>query len=151
MVISIHLPPPVMIESAADRAGHPHVVLQLGHVLLGCRLFRERPWQHELGFEHGVAGIHEPVEGSRQIPVHRMLNPALNVGDDAPRVALIPSPVDRFGGDAELDDKIVAEIVRLDFAALFLPQPDQGRLVWAHNHPSVRAADEPAAVYAAPV
>jgi hypothetical protein len=55
MVISIHLPPPVMIDSAADRAfGHPHVVLELGHVLFGGRLFRERPGQHELRLEHGV-------------------------------------------------------------------------------------------------
>ena len=31
---------------------HPHVVLQLRHVLLGGRFLRERPRQHEFGFEN---------------------------------------------------------------------------------------------------
>ena len=36
MVSSTHLPPPVMMESAADLAfGDPHVVLKLRHMLLG--------------------------------------------------------------------------------------------------------------------
>ena len=55
----------------------------------------------------------------------RMLNPALDVGDDPSGIALIPAPVERLGGDAELDDEIVAEVLRLGLAALFLPQPDQ--------------------------
>ena len=36
------------------RVRHPHIMLQLRHVLLGGRFFRERPRQHELGFEDGV-------------------------------------------------------------------------------------------------
>jgi hypothetical protein len=75
-----------------------------------------------------------------------MLNPALDVGDDAPGVALVPSTVERLGGDAELDDEIVAQILRLGLAALFLPQADQRRLVPAHDDPGVRAADKVAAV-----
>ena len=59
-----------------------------------------------------------------------------------PGVALIPGPVERLGGDAELDDEIVAQILRLDLAALFLPQPDQRGFVGAHDDPGVRAADE---------
>ena len=35
-------------------AGDQHVVLKLGHVLLGRGLFRERPGQHEFGLEHGT-------------------------------------------------------------------------------------------------
>jgi hypothetical protein len=39
-----------MIDSAAIfGVRHPHVVLELGHVLLGRELLRERPRQHELG------------------------------------------------------------------------------------------------------
>ena len=75
-----------------------------------------------------------------------MLNPALDVGDDASGIALVPGSVERLGGDAELDDEIVAQILRLGLAALFLPQPDQRRLVSAHDDPGVRAADEVAAV-----
>jgi hypothetical protein len=41
------------------RAGldHPHVVLKLGHVFLGRSFFRERPWQHEFGFEDGSRAL----------------------------------------------------------------------------------------------
>ena len=59
-------------------------------------------------------------------------------------IALVPAPVERLGGDAELDDEVVAEILRLGLAALFLPQPDQRRFVRAHDDPRVRAADESA-------
>ena len=40
--------------------GHPHVVLQLGHMLFRRRLFRERPRQHELGLEHRVDTLTMP-------------------------------------------------------------------------------------------
>ena len=66
--------------------------------------------------------------------------------DRASGVALVPGPVERLGGDAELDDEIVRQVFGFDLAALFLPQPDQRRLVWAHDDPGVRAADEVAAV-----
>ena len=55
-------------------------------------------------------------------------------------------PVERLGGDAELGDKIVAEVLRLGLAALFLPQPDQRGFVRAHVDLRVRAAEEVAAI-----
>ena len=88
--------------------GHPHVVLELSHMLFGSRLFGERPRQHELGFEYGVEIVDEPVQGRRQVPMDRVPNPALNVRYGPPSIALVPSPVQRLGGDAELDDEIVA-------------------------------------------
>ena len=96
-------------ERRRPGVGHPHVVLELGHVLFGRRLFGERPGQHELGLEHGVEVVDEPVQGRRQISMDRVLNPALDVGDGAPGVALVPGPVERLGGDAELDDEVVAD------------------------------------------
>jgi len=107
-----------------------------------AHLLRERPRQHKLGLEHGVEIVDEAVEGRCQVAMDWMPDPALDVGDGAPRIALIPSPVERLGGDAELDDEVIAEIFRLGLAALFLPQPVQGRLVRAHNDPRVRPADE---------
>ena len=95
-------------EDRRPGVGHPHVVLQLGHVLFGRRFFGERPGQHELGLEHRVEVVDEPIEGRRQIAMHRVPNPALNVGDDASGVALVPGLVERLGGDAELDDEIAA-------------------------------------------
>jgi hypothetical protein len=75
-----------------------------------------------------------------------MLDPALHVRDHAAGVALVPGPVERLGGDAELDHEIVRQVFGFDLAALFLPQTDQRRLVGAHDGPGVRAADEHPAV-----
>ncbi len=74
-----------------------------------------------------------------------MLNPALDVADDPSGIALIPAAVERLGGDAELDDEVIAEVLRLDLTTLFLPQPDQRRFIRAHDDPCVRAAEELAA------
>src|SRR6266540_3716134 len=41
----------------------PHIVLNLGHVLLGRALLRERPGQHEFGLEHGSSAFDDPIEG----------------------------------------------------------------------------------------
>ena len=48
---------------------HPHVVLQLRHVLFGSGLLRERPGQHEFGLEYGPAGSTRP---SRVAAIHLM-------------------------------------------------------------------------------
>src|SRR5690349_1171743 len=42
---------------------HPHVVLQLRHIFLSRRFFRERPGQHEFGFEHRPGGLDAAIEG----------------------------------------------------------------------------------------
>ena len=75
-------------------------------MLLDRGLFRERPRQHEFGFEHGVEGVDEPVQRRRQISMDRMLDPALDVGDGLPSVAFVPSSIERLGGDAELDNEV---------------------------------------------
>jgi DNA-binding XRE family transcriptional regulator len=46
-----------------------------------------------------------------------------------------------------LDDKVVAQILWLGLPALFLPEPDQRRLVGAHDDPRVRAAEKLPAVW----
>ena len=48
--------------------------------------------------------------------------------------------------DAELDDQIVGEILRLDLAALLPPQPNQHRLVATHDNPGIGATDKRAAM-----
>ncbi len=59
-----------------------------------------------------------------------------------PVLASIPAPVQVLGGEAELDDEIAGEVLRLDFAALLPPQAEEGGLIVAHNDPSVGAADK---------
>ena len=48
--------------------------------------------------------------------------------------------------DAELDDQVAGEVLGLDLAALFPPEPEQGGLVIAHDDPGVRAADKVPAI-----
>ena len=136
-----------MIESTADLGvGDPHVVLQLGHVLFGRRFFRERPRQHELGLEHRAGGLDHAVERGRHPADRRMLHAALDVGDDLAGIAFVPAAIEVLGGEPELDDEVAREVLRLDLAPFFPPEPQQGGLVLAHDDPGVRAADEGAAV-----
>jgi hypothetical protein len=52
-----------------------------------------------------------------------------------------------LGCPAKLDDEITGEVLRFDFTAFLLPEPDQGGFIAAHDDPGVRAADEGAAAY----
>ncbi len=47
--------------------------------------------------------------------------------------------------DAELDDEVVAEVLRLDLTTLFLPQTDQRGFIRAHDDACVRSAKKMAA------
>ena len=71
-----------------------------------------------------------------------MAGPLLDICDDPPGVGLVPAPVKLLGGEAELHNEVAGQVLRLDFAALFPPQPQQGGFVIAHDDPGVRAADE---------
>ncbi len=70
----------------------------------------------------------------------------LHVGDDLPGIGLIPAPIELLGHHPELDDEVAGEVLWLDLAALFSPEPQQGEFIVAHNDPGVRAADERAPV-----
>ena len=74
-----------------------------------------------------------------------MLHPALDRGEGLAGVALVPDPIEGLGHDAELDNEVAGEVLRLDLTAFFPPQPQEGCLVIAHDDPGVRAADKVAA------
>jgi hypothetical protein len=57
---------------------HPHIVLQLRHVFLGCGFLRERPRQHELGLEHGIAAIDPAIQGGGHPAQRRMTHSLLD-------------------------------------------------------------------------
>ena len=71
-----------------------------------------------------------------------MLQPPLHVLDGKAGVALIPAPVEVLGDRPKLHDQIIGEIFRLDLAALLPPQPNQHRLITAHDDAGIRAANE---------
>ena len=60
--------------------------------------------------------------------------------------ALVPVPVQVLCGPAELDHQVFREILRLNLAPLFPPQPNEIGFILAHNDAGVRAANERAAL-----
>src|SRR6516164_9564942 len=85
---------------------HPHVVLQLRHVFLGCHFLRERPGQHELGLEDRTRRLNTAVERRRHPAQYWVTDLPLDVGEYVTGIALIPAPVQIFGRNAELNDEI---------------------------------------------
>jgi hypothetical protein len=75
-----------------------------------------------------------------------MPQPMLNAFDRLPGVALVPMPVEGFSHEPELDDEVAGQVLRLGLSTLFLPEAEDGAFVAAHDDPSVRAADERAAL-----
>ena len=115
-------------------------------MLFGRGLLGKRPRQHELGLEHGVDLVDEAIKGRRHKSSNRMLDPALHVSHRPLGVAFVPAPIQRLGYEAKLDDEVVVQILGFDLAALFLPEPNERGLVWAHNDPRVGAANEVTAI-----
>jgi hypothetical protein len=66
----------------------------------------------------------------------------LNIGEDLSSISLVPAPVQILGRNTKLDDEVARQVLRLDFAPLFPPEPNEGGLITAHNDPRVGAADE---------
>ncbi len=68
----------------------------------------------------------------------------LDAFDDLPGVALVPVPVEGLGHEAELDDEVAGQVLRLGLAPFLPPEAEEGGLVAAHDDPGVGAADEAA-------
>ena len=93
-------------EHRGGGIGDPHVVLELGHVLLRRCLLRERPRQHEFRFEHCAGAFDHAVQRRRHPAEHRVAHPALDIFDHLPGRALVPLPVQGFGREPELDERL---------------------------------------------
>src|SRR5262249_50921141 len=130
--------------------GDPHVVLELGHVLLRRRLLRERPRQHEFGFEYGAGAFDDAVQRGSHPADHRMAHPALDIFDHLPGRPLVPLSVQVFSREPQLDDEIAGEVLRLGLAPFFAPEAEQSGLIAAHDDPDVRASNKVAAVNGMP-
>ena len=115
-------------------------------MLLGRGFLRERPGQHEFGLEHRPGALDHAVEGRRHPPEHRVPQPMLDAFDGLPGVALVPVPVEVLGHEAELDDEVAGQVLRLGLAALLPPEAEEGGFVVAHDDPGVGAADEAAPI-----
>ena len=121
-------------------------MLQLRHMFFCGRFLRERPGQHELGLENRPGRFDPAVERCRHPAYRWMPDLPLDIRNDLTGIGLVPAPVQVLGNHAELDNEIAGQVFGFDFAALFPPEPEQGGLVVAHDNPSVRAANEIAAI-----
>ena len=66
----------------------------------------------------------------------------LDVRNHLDRIGLKPAPIKLLGHHPELDDEIAGQVLRLDLAALFPPEPKQRLFIVAHDDPGIRAADK---------
>ena len=129
-------------QDRRSRRHDPHIVLQLGHIFRHRRFLRERPGQHELGLEDGLATLDTAIEGCPHPAQRRVPNSPLDISYHLARVGLVPVPIKVLGHDPELDDKVAGQILWLDLSALFAPEPKERLFIIAHDDPGVRAADE---------
>jgi hypothetical protein len=58
-----------------------------------------------------------------------MADPLLNVCNEPPAIGLVPAPVELLRSEAELHNQIARQVLRIGFAALFAPQPQQGDFI----------------------
>jgi hypothetical protein len=65
---------------------------------------------------------------------------------DLSGVLFVPPPVQRLGHRAKLDQEVARQVLGVDLASLFIPKPDQRRLVLPHDDPGVRPTYERAAM-----
>ena len=90
-------------ENRFPSIGDPHVVLDLGYMLLGRGLFRERPGQHEFGLKDRARALDDAVQRGGHPADHGMANPALDIFDDLPGRALVPVSIEGLGRHPKLD------------------------------------------------
>jgi hypothetical protein len=58
-----------------------------------------------------------------------MADPLLNICNEPPGIGLVPAPVELLRSEAELHNQIARQVLRIGFAALFAPQPQQGDFI----------------------
>ena len=75
-----------------------------------------------------------------------MPQPMLNAFNGLPGIAFVPEPIEVLGHEAELDDEVAGEVLRLGLAPFLPPEAHQRCFVAAHYDPGVRPADERAAL-----
>jgi len=122
--------------------GHPHVVLELRHVFLRRAFLRERPRQHELGFEDAPLGSTIPSRVAAIHLNHRMPYPPLSILYGMAGIALVPVPIEVLGDDPSWTMRLPERSSGFGFAALLSPEVEQGVFIVAHDDAGIRAADE---------
>ena len=122
IVISTHLPPPVMIDSTEVRRWVTHMLCWSWAMYFSAAASSEND-QGSMNLASNTASValHDAVEGRRHPRNGRMLDPALDVGDPPAGVALVPGAVELLGRGPELHDEVAGQVLRLGLAPLLPP------------------------------
>lgn len=91
-------------DMRADRRGCQDTFLSTRSLLLGCHFLGERSGQHELGFEH-IGVVDEAVQGRRREAGGPDAGTNARRRKWRPVLRSYPRLVQRFGGDAQLDNE----------------------------------------------
>jgi hypothetical protein len=98
-------------------------VLELRHVLLGSGFFRKIPGQHELCLEHRAGLSYAAVQSGGHPIMDGVVDAPLDILDRISSASLKPAAVQVFGDAPQLDNEVIAEVLRLDLASFLLPKP----------------------------
>ena len=107
---------------------HPHIVLNLRHMLFRGGLLGDLRGQHEFRFEHrSEAGrpIPSSVAAIHLLGPHDEDQPLITFVMALPSVTFVPAPVEVLGHGARLNDQVVREVYRLDLATGAVPAGSQ--------------------------
>jgi len=143
MVISTHLPPPVMIDSTAVRALVTHMLCWSCAMCFSAAPSSEND-QGSMNFASKTA-LKPSTIPSRVAPIHRFIGWRIRrctVGDRLAGVPFVPVPIEGLGHDPELDDEVVGQVLGLRLPALLPPEAEQGRFIVSHDDAGVRTSDE---------
>src|SRR5262245_26654633 len=141
IVISTHLPPPVMMESTDVLKCVTHMLCWTWAMYFSAAASSEND-HGNMNLASNTASVPSTIP-SRVAAIQGM---AECLTRPPSGVALVPGPVEVLGGGPKLHDQIAGEVLGLGLPSLFPPQPHQGGLVLPHDDPGVRAADEGSAI-----
>ena len=150
IVISTHLPPPVMIDSTEVRKWVTHMLCWSWAMYFSAAASSEND-QGSMNLASNTASVPSTMP-SRVAAIQGMAECLTRrwTSRDAPAgIALVPGAVELLGGGPELHDEVAGQVLRLGLAPLLAPKADQGGFIAAHDDPGVRAADERAAILVA--
>src|SRR5947199_6668759 len=107
MVISTHLPPPVITESAATRELVTHMLCWSCGMYFSAATSSEND-QGSMNFASNTAPVSSTIP-SRVAAIQRITGcrtRRCTCRNDVPRIALEPMPIEGLGHEAKVDDKI---------------------------------------------
>ena len=137
MVISTHLPPPVMIESTAVSQLVTHILCWSWAMYFSAAASSEND-QGSMNLASNTAPLPSTMP-SRVAAIHRMAGCFTDAGRIRllPGIAFVPVAVEVLGRRPELHDEVAGQVLRLGLAPFLAPEADQGGFIAAHDDPGV--------------